>query len=333
MKKLDLMRPKEAYETVLRQREADGNTFFLKYNKEFVDVDCPSCAGEGGETFQKYGFRHKTCKNCGTLFCSPRPTDDLLGTYYNTYESPRMWTELLLKADTERKALQYGPRVDKIVTAMKNHGKTMGGVALDLGAGSGAFSVCLKNAGFFYDVIATDLSGDCVKACRDIGLNAQTGTVSDVESNSVDLICMNDLIEHLFDPFSFLKECHWALRDGGFISIATPNGEGFDFKILKDKTVNITPPEHLTYFNPYSLELILAKCGFSVVLTETPGILDVEMVLKEKMSGYPLGENNEYIDFLLRLDEEVLQNFQRFLSENNLSSHMIVLARKKDKVE
>jgi hypothetical protein len=56
--------------------------------------------------------------------------------------------------------------------------------------------------------------------------------------------------------------------------------------------------------------------------------LDVEIVLKERQKGYPLGDKNEYLDFLLRQDGDVLENFQKFLSENRLSSHMLVIARK-----
>jgi 2-polyprenyl-3-methyl-5-hydroxy-6-metoxy-1,4-benzoquinol methylase len=239
-----------------------------------------------------------------------------------------MWTDLLLKSDTERKIIQYAPRVEKIVSSIKDQGRRSGGVALDLGAGSGAFSVCLKSTGFFNEVIALDLSEDCVTACTNRDLKTLKGTITDLDDGSIDLICMNDLIEHLFDPFSFLKECYRVLRDSGYISIATPNGEGFDFKILKDKTKNITPPEHLTYFNPYSLSLLLSKTRFSTVFVETPGKLDIEIILKEKKSGYPIRDENEYIDYLLEQDEEVLQNFQKFLSENRLSSHMLIMAQK-----
>jgi 2-polyprenyl-3-methyl-5-hydroxy-6-metoxy-1,4-benzoquinol methylase len=305
MKNLESMRPNKEYDKILKQREADGKTFFSKYNKKLVDVDCPACGNQGTETFKKYGFTHK-----------------------NEYESARMWTELLLKTDLERKVLQHAPRVEKIVGVMKSQGKS-GGVALDMGAGSGAFSLSLKNTGFFQDVIALDLSESCVKACTEIGLKASLGTITDVASSSVDLICVNDLIEHLFDPLSFLKECYRVLRSNGFIFIATPNSDGFDFKILKDKTRNITPPEHLTYFIPHSLALILSNAGFDrPALSETPGILDVEMVLKEKLSGHPLRTNNEYIDYLLEKDSDVLHNFQKFLSENMLSSHMLVMAGK-----
>lgn len=328
MKTFELMRPKELYDNVLKQRNIDGKSFFEKYKNKFIAVTCPVCQSKGKKSFEKYGFAHRFCENCRTIFCSPRPTDELLAVYYNNYEAPEMWTNLLLKADFARKTLQYNPRAEKIILAIKKNSKMQNCTVLDLGAGSGAFSLCLKNTGFFQDVIALDLSEACVKACRKQGLNSSVGTIEDIETDSIDLICINDLIEHVFDPYSFLKDCFRVLRKCGCISIATPNGEGFDFKILKDKTKNITPPEHLTYFNPYSLSLILNKAGFQTILVETPGKLDVEIILKEKLSGYPLKQNNEYLDYLLEQDEKVLTDFQNFLTANKLSSHMLIVASK-----
>ena len=328
---IDLMRPRESYDTIIKQRELDGKSFFKKYNKDFVNISCPACGAKGQDIFIKYGFRHKICDNCRTLYCSPRPKDNLLTIFYNDWDSPRMWTELLLKSDKERKFLQHQPRVEKLVSLIQNNHTKSGGVAVDLGAGAGTFALCLKATSFFSDVIALDLSEACVTVCKKAGLNAHLKTINDMLDDSIDLICLNDLIEHLFDPYLFLIECHRTLRKDGYISIATPNGEGFDFKIMKDKTVNITPPEHIQYFNPDSLELILSRAGFHTIFLETPGKLDVQMVLKEKRGGgYLVVNKNEYIDYLLEQDEEVLNHFQKFLSENRLSSHMLCLAQKKE---
>ena len=254
---------------------------------------------------------------------------DLKKIFYNDWDSPRMWTELLLKSDKDRKFLQYQPRVEKLVSLIKKDHTKSGGIATDLGAGSGAFALCLKETDFFVDVIALDLSEACVNACKKAGLNAQLKTINDMPDDSIELICLNDLFEHLFDPYSFLIQCNRTLRAGGYISIATPNGEGFDFKIMKDKTVNITPPEHIQYFNPGSLEVILSRAGFHTMFLETPGKLDVQMVLKGKLRGYPVGDKDEYIDHLLGQEQKILNHFQEFLSDNGLSSHMLCLAQKK----
>jgi len=329
MKNYDLIRPKEIYKQVLEQREIDGRLFYKKYQHRFFKVFCPACGNKGKPVFNKYGFSHKLCRYCQTLYCSPRPDDDLLALYYNSYKAPKMWTKLLIESDIQRKILQYNPRVEKIVSILKKHGISRNGKALDVGAGSGAFSLSLKKSGFFSEVIAIDVSESCVRACKNQKLTAFCAQVKNMDDHSVGLVCMNDLIEHVFNPRLLLDECYRVLRKKGFLSIATPNGEGFDFKILKDKTRNITPPEHLTYFNPSSLKMLLEKCGFQVISAQTAGTLDVEMILKEKENGFALRKRNEYLDYLLSKEEKILKNFQSFISKNKLSSHMLIVAQKK----
>ena len=327
-KLIDLMRPEEEYELLSKQRVNDGKAFYKKYKERFIDIDCPSCGEIGEAAFLKYGFNHKICKKCNTLYCSPRPDEDLLKIFYNEWDSPKMWTELLLKSDAERNIFQYQPRVNELITFIKKNNAKSGGIAVDIGAGAGTFALCIKNTKYFSNVIALDLSDECVKICKKIGLQAEAKTVDQLSDDSCDLICANDLVEHLYDPYSFFIDCHKALRDNGHVFIPTPNGQGFDFMVMGDNTINISPPEHLQYFNPQSLELILNRAGFRVISLETPGKLDTQIVLKEKLNGFNVNQQNHYIDYLLEQDEKIINNFQQFLSKNKLSSHMICLAQK-----
>jgi 2-polyprenyl-3-methyl-5-hydroxy-6-metoxy-1,4-benzoquinol methylase len=332
MRSFDQMRPEDEYQQVLRQRETDGSAFYQTHHNSFVETNCPACGTTGIYSFRKFGFSHNICPKCSTLFCSPRPVDSLISLYYTTYHAPELWTRLLLKADQQRKTLQHTPRVEKIVSIIRSKGLGKGGTALDLGAGSGAFATCLKNTGYFEDIITLDISDSCVSACKNSGLTARKGSIADIESESLDLICMNDLIEHVFNPADLLADCRRALNTNGFLAIATPNGEGFDFKILRENTKNITPPEHLNYFNPQSMKILLLNAGFTPVVVETPGILDVEMIRKERESGFPLKSKNEYLDYLFGMDQEILDNFQQFISQNRLSSHMLAIAQKKEEI-
>jgi SAM-dependent methyltransferase len=322
------MRPKTFYDKILRQRELDGVAFYNTYWDRFVEVTCPACNNNGQDTFNKYGFYHKKCSHCKTIYCSPRPTDKILQAYYCHYDAPKMWTELLLTADENRKRIQYRPRADLIVDVLKKNNCLSSGVALDLGAGAGTFALCLKETGYFKNIICLDFSEDCIRVCQKKGLKTFLGRISDFKYDGLNLICMNDLIEHAFDPSSILNECGRLLKKGGVVSIATPNCLGFDFQILKEKTKNITPPEHLTYFNPKSLDLLLSNSGFTTIYLQTPGKLDVDIIIKEIETGFDLKAQNEFLDFLFSQDVRILNRFQNFLSENLLSSHMLCLAQK-----
>jgi len=323
---IDAFRPKDIYDKVLIQRELDGIAFYTSYSKEFVKVNCPACHMEGLFAFKKWGFNHKKCPSCNTLYNSPRPVEALLLEYYNNFKAPNMWTEMLLNTDVERKRLQNKPRVELILSMMQINDNA---IAVDIGAGSGAFCLALQDTGKFHEVIASEIADEGIEACKNKGLVTFKGTVADMPAEYAYLITMNDLIEHLFDPSSFLSDCHRVLQSGGYLSIATPNGEGFDFKLLGGNTKNITPPEHINYFNPYSIQLMLKSIGFTDIQVTTPGILDVDIIKREIQEEFSLLANNEWLQYLYTQPDETLNNFQRFLSDNKLSSHMLIVARKK----
>ena len=327
---IDAMRPKEMHRKVLQLRKISGERFYREYNDQFIDTPCPACGKNGEFEFTKYGFSHKRCLSCHTLFTSPRPSQELLVQYYNKYKAPRFWTKVLLATDFARKTIQYEPRVKTIISLMKERNPNIPELAVDVGAGSGAFALVLKRQKYFRKVLALDFSKECIEQCRRIGLYSRLGSVETLENDSVDLLTMNDLIEHLSFPKNFLEQCFDVVSKGGFMSIACPNGEGFDFKILKEKTINVTPPEHLNYFNPSSMRGLLKQIGFNPVFIETPGILDVQMIGRKIDNGeLDLSKNNEWLHYLFtECSQYIKDNFQNFLKENCLSSHMLVIAQK-----
>lgn len=331
MKKLiDRMRPQKEFEKVLKVRESDGRLFFKRFHEHFVRVKCPACGkGKGKLAFYRLGFRHVRCQDCSTLFCSPRPTEELLIKYYNHFSAPKLWTRLLVKTSVTRKAAQYEPRAQMILTWLREIKMRSGGVAVDYGCGSGAFAKCLQKTRFFKRVIGLDFSADCVRVARKHGIEADLRPLSDLASSSVDAIFTNDLIEHLYDPRSFLADCKRVLRKRGVLLIATPNGQGFDFKILSERAPNVAPPEHLNYFNPGSIKTLFDSHGFSVKKVETPGRLDLEIVKRAAARGFPVAKRNEYVAALLRTSDAAQARFQEFLAQNGLSSHMLVMAQRR----
>ena len=332
MSNIDKMRPLDMHKKALLLREKSGVEFYLNEKDTFVEYSCPACVGGGNEkvSFYKYGFKHMSCLNCNTVFVSPRPTEEKIFEYYANYEAPSFWTQLLTQTNNERKYLQHIPRVNmlkEIIEQSDNQKKLF----VDLGAGNGNFSKAVQEVNLFQTVLATDISDECIASCKKQGLKAKKCTIESFNSDTIDCITFNDLIEHLFSPYDFLQSCYSKLKDNGILMLSTPNGEGFDFKILKDKTENITPPEHLQYFNPISIKILLEKVGFEIISISTPGILDVSIIKRQiKEKKYDIKSNNEFLDFLYSLDNEQLeQDFQSFLQKNNLSSHMLVFAKKK----
>ena len=327
---IDKMRPKEKFGRALYLKKKCGKEFYNKYKQMFVDTACPACGGKGESHYSVNGFKHRICRDCMTMWCSPRPTENLIEDYYSYSEATKYWTELLLQTNSDRQNLQHQLRVDDIVKKIKKHRnkESLLPLAVDMGAGSGAFASLLEKSNYFGRVIAVDFDHDCCQFCNHLGLETKQGSVEVLEDKSINIITMNDLIEHLFDPREFLLKCRKKLTDNGYLFIACPNGQGFDFQIMKEKTVNITPPEHLNYFNPYSISLLLESVGFNIISAETPGILDVDIVKRELPNSISMDDNVYLKNLFMNASRETLKSFQEFLIINKLSSHMVILAHK-----
>jgi SAM-dependent methyltransferase len=324
----DRMKPRDDYWKVVAALERDCARFHELYHAVLVPSRCPACTEDGPVIFHKFGFEHRRCDRCRTLYCSMRPPEEYLARFYQEFEFPKLWTSLLLKTDAERKAIQCVPRVQRIVEFLKAAGVSSEGIAVDVGCGSGAFAITLQRSGYFRRVIGVDLSESCVAAARQQGVESILGSIEALEESLADLIVCNELIEHLFDPAPFLSACHRVLRPGGVLCLSTPNGEGFDFVVMGELTRNISPPAHLNYFNPDSITLLLERTGFASRLVETPGKLDVDIVEREREKGYTLTGTNGWLSFLFEKDATVLAAFQEFLVQQKLSSHLLVFAQR-----
>jgi len=71
------------------------------------------------------------------------------------------------------------------------------------------------------------------------------------------------------------------------------------------------------------------RCSFEVLEMLTPGQLDVELVRKKVLEGTFSLEGRPFLKSVLADEwEQVGDDFQRFLSDNLLSSHLWVISRK-----
>ncbi|MEM4389311.1 MAG: class I SAM-dependent methyltransferase [Candidatus Micrarchaeia archaeon] len=80
--------------------------------------------------------------------------------------------------------------------------------------------------------------------------------------NSVDVLILNHVLEHLDDPVSVLKGLHSRLKRDGIIIIRTPDIEKVGFSFWSD-------PTHVKPFTRLSLRQALEISGFKTVVCES----------------------------------------------------------------
>jgi len=83
---------------------------------------------------------------------------------------------------------------------------------------------------------------------------------------------MWDLIEHLPNPMGSLADVNRVLKPGGILAIMTPNVDSLIAKIWGRKWLLWNRTDHMFFFSPKTLNKMLEKNGFNVVLLKKIGL-------------------------------------------------------------
>ncbi len=140
------------------------------------------------------------------------------------------------------------------------------GKALDLGCGTGNYTLELKKRGF--DVIGLDASEGMLQVARSKGLNCIKGGAYSLPfpDRSFDLVLSVTMFEFIYEPERVVAEINRVLKPGGEVLIATMNGRSawFVFKRLKSLFVE-TAYRYARFYTPGELEDLLRNAGFTDV--------------------------------------------------------------------
>jgi SAM-dependent methyltransferase len=205
------------------------------------------------------------------------------------------------------------------------------GTLLEVGAGFGTFCEEIKSRKFFQRVIALEMTPSLAATCRTRGLEVIEKPVEklDLPRNSVDVLAAFETLEHLYSPRRFLVDCRRLLAPNGLLIITCPSIDGFDVMTLREVSDTVDH-EHLNYLNPRSIRQLAADCGFEVLEVLTPGQLDADIVRNKVKQGNFSLEGQPWLQHIL-IDEwdKFGGKFQEFLANNQLSTHMWLVATAK----
>ena len=136
---------------------------------------------------------------------------------------------------------------------------------LDVGAGNGDFLLQARSAG--WDVVGVEPDAAAVASARRAGLDVRQGGIDALSDQpaSVDVITMNQVIEHVHDPRRVLGVAYQLLRSGGLLFLETPNVSSDGHRRFGRHWRGLEPPRHLVLFNWDSLERLLEAVGFGEI--------------------------------------------------------------------
>jgi len=140
---------------------------------------------------------------------------------------------------------------------------------LDWGAGFCLWSEAAYRTGF--EVVAYEPNG--FRATKSAHYELCTN-ISDLKNSKFDFILCEQVLEHVKNPFSFLKEIKLCMHDDTILRITVPNihRSGNKKNMINEWPYNgrnnhiLAPYQHLHGFNQSSLEHLIKRSGLKFLL-------------------------------------------------------------------
>ncbi|MBO9574049.1 MAG: class I SAM-dependent methyltransferase [Chitinophagaceae bacterium] len=169
-------------------------------------------------------------------------------------------------ADTKMMAGYYSHYTHSAAYKLLNEKLLPGSLIADIGAGEGAFSERLKVNG--YNVVAVekfcDFKPQDIKLYK-LDLNDSWGGGI---SEKLDGVVGIEIIEHIENPFNFLRQIRRIVKEDGWVIISTPNVLNFEsrFNLFRNGVLDMmSHPDHRTPIFPQTMAKYCKESGFEVV--------------------------------------------------------------------
>lgn len=217
--------------------------------------NCPLCGhGEArASRFHQGDFRIVSCQACELWYLSPRLTQSAMEEHYaradyfeggdsgyDSYASQEMPLRL-----TFRQLLQN----------LQNRG-ICGGSVLDVGCGYGYF---LDEADKFFEFRAgTDYSDGALQRAKKSANQVFQGGVDSVPQDlKFDCIVALHVVEHVYEPRSFVDSLYDRLKPGGTLVLAAPDMGSWWRPMMGSRWPSFKYPEHVVYYDKRTLTRLM----------------------------------------------------------------------------
>ncbi len=132
---------------------------------------------------------------------------------------------------------------------LRRAGLGKGASILDYGCGNGVFIQYLKGRGY----------------PRVEGYDPYVAPFSKMPEHQFDCVMANDVIEHVSDPRSTLRECTRLVKPGGLLYLGTADSEPVDMSNLDPHIMRLHQPFHRVIITRKTLLALAEETGFELV--------------------------------------------------------------------
>jgi len=248
---------------------------------------CIICDSTEWEDLYRIGhFKLVRCQECGLVSRYPLPTrEELINLYSREYFASGRPIEIGYRDYAEMKEVFYR-RFRHYLDLVERYKKK--GRILDFGCACGFFMELARGNG--WEPYGLDISSYASDYGKNIlGLNISTGFLEEArfQERFFDAVTLWDILEHLSNPREGLEEVNRILKNKGYIFITVPNMDSWIRKLMGKRWFGFNKiDEHLFYFSPRTMRLLLEKTGFECLKIEKVPWRSNVRFLAEKLGRY-----------------------------------------------
>ncbi len=278
--------------TTASARVAAGQAAHAKIEVETETLDhCPNCDGDAIAPWCRtpdralrvsvQHFVYSRCNACGVLFQSTRPIESEIHHFYPESYGPHVprrkpppigggpakSSERHESAAAGRINRRRWPNLASSALIDRPYAELRPGmVLLDFGCGRGEQLDRAKRQGC--ETIGIDFSERAVAEVRRNGHTALLVTPDlwdAVADETVDLVRMSHVLEHLYEPRPVLAEIVRKMKPGGRLHVSVPNPAGWAAAVFRGAWFGLECPRHIMMYPPRAVRRLLAEFGLDEI--------------------------------------------------------------------
>lgn len=278
------------------------------------------------------------CEACGFRHIVPIPSDEQLAVIYREeyYSKDKPDYFESSRRDFDWWRMVYRERYQTFESLLPEDHRRV----IDVGSGPGFFLLEGKERGWQPQGI--EPSRQAAEHARDLGIPVVNDFLSSTTMGQLPpshVIHLSNVMEHIPNPIELLRICHRLLLDNGLLAVVVPN----DFNPFQQALLDacdfqpwwISPPHHINYFDFDSLQGLLERSGFEIVLRESTFPIDLFLLMGDNYVGNDsVGRacHERRMRFEFNLETAGLSGVKRSLyqamAQNNIGREIFFVARK-----